>query len=110
MSQTTDSITREEVYDIVRDSLGLPHPTANPPADVQTVAEFNKQRTEQAQYQVAGILAPAQIADRNWELSRCVDVLQEATRIRRDEVLMKEIRLFIRQKRDEAATLLDEIG
>lgn len=112
----TNSITREEVYDIVRDSIGIPNPTANSPSDMMTVEQFNKQRAEQAQYAVAGLLAPPAFEpiqtaeDRQYQLARYVEVLQEATRIRRDEILMKEIRLFIRQKRDEAATLLDEIG
>lgn len=123
MAETTDSISREEVYDIVRDSIGLPNPTVNPPGDVQmpTVEYLRKKQAEQAQYQVAGLLAPPAFEPINtipgfekehkeYQLNHCVEVLQEANRICKDEILMKEIRLFIRQKRDEAATLLDEIG
>lgn len=47
---------------------------------------------------------------RDWYLEKCVSALQEANRIRRDEALMKEIRAFIRRKRDEVSNLLDEIG
>ena len=122
MAETAGFITREEVYDIVRDSIGLPHQNQlppNPPCDAQvpTMEYLMKQQAEKAQCQAQyGLLVPPgfepiQTAeDRQYQLARYVEVLQEATRIRRDEVLMKEIRLFIRQKRDEAATLLDEIG
>ena len=125
MAETTNSITREEVYDIVRDSIGIPNPTANSPSDMMTVEQFNKQQAERAQYQVGGLIAPSSIFPppppvcnidpshieaRHWYLDKCINVLQESNRIRSDEALMKEIRAFIRQKRDEAADLLDKIG
>lgn len=45
-----------------------------------------------------------------WYLTRCIETLQEARKIQRDEKLMKELREFIRRKRDELAITLDEIG
>lgn len=58
----------------------------------------------------ASLEAQANHNQRDWYLSRCVDALREANKIRRDEKLMQELREFIRRKRDELAITLDEIG
>lgn len=131
MAETAGFITREEVYDIVRDSIGIPNQNQlppNPPCDAQvpTVEWLMKQQAEKAQYNAVGLphppppfsgfLAPPPTAavisweERQYQLNHYVEVLLESNKIRHDEALMKEIRAFIRQKRDEAATLLDEIG
>lgn len=47
---------------------------------------------------------------RQWYLHRCVEALQEANKIRADDALMKELREYLRQKRDDLALLLDNIG
>lgn len=47
---------------------------------------------------------------RYWQLDKFVNTLQEANRIRRDEALMKEIRMYLRMKKEEASNLIDEIG
>lgn len=123
-NNTTNSITREEVYDIVRDSIGIPNQNQLPPnpptcdAQMPTMEYLRKRQAEQTQFQVGGFIAPPPVCDidpahteaRHWYLDKCINMLQEANRIRHDEVLMKEIRAFIRQKRDEAADLLDNIG
>lgn len=62
----------------------------------------------------AGAAFPAPVdttQEQHWyHISRCVDVLKEAAQIRRDDALMKEIREWVRQQRDQMAVLLDEIG
>lgn len=57
----------------------------------------------------AQIPAP-EVQLRRHYIVKCIATLQEADSIRKNDNLMKEIRAFIRQQRDEAADLLDKIG
>lgn len=50
------------------------------------------------------------LEQREFHISRCVDVLREAAQIRRDETLMKDIRTWLRRQKDELGILLDNIG
>lgn len=50
------------------------------------------------------------LEQREFHISRCVDVLREAAQIRRDEALMRDIRMWLRRQKDEMAVLLDTIG
>ena len=53
---------------------------------------------------------PSPALARQWQLDKHVTTLQEANRIRRDEALMREIRMYLRMKKEEASNLIDEIG
>lgn len=50
------------------------------------------------------------LEQREFHISRCVDVLREAAVIRRDDALMKDIRAWLRRQKDELGILLDNIG
>lgn len=50
------------------------------------------------------------LEQREFHISRCVDILKEAAQIRRDDALMRDIRAWLRRQKDEMAVLLDTIG
>lgn len=50
------------------------------------------------------------LEQREFHISRCVEVLKEAAQIRRDDALMKDIRAWLRRQRDQMAVLIDDIG
>lgn len=123
-----DHMTTERVYDIVRDQLAalnekqraveaLRHPpgaiVGRPIGPQEYLGQQNApfmQLPPPVPEPVPDQIPEFAAEQRDWYLEKCVSALQEANRIRRDEALMKEIRAFIRRKRDEVSDLLDEIG
>lgn len=134
-SQINHITTEGRVYDIVRDQLAALNEKTRqygerraealkppPPGAIlgrpigpqeylgQQNAPFMQLPPPPAPEPVPDAIPEFAAEQRDWYLEKCVSALQESNRIRRDEALMREIRAFIRRKRDEVSDLLDEIG
>jgi len=69
--------------------------------------EFNAQQL--ARNARSGALGQG-VEGREYLMHRTFEVLREASRIRRDDKLMAELRIWLRQQRDELGAFLDELG
>lgn len=121
MADHPDHITTERVYDIVRDQLVALNEKQREFGAVKAQAQGFDALA--APLTAPGVLTgplimapptcdavPSPALARQWRLDKHVTTLQEANRIRRDEALMREIRMYLRMKKEEAANLIDEIG
>ncbi len=57
-----------------------------------------------------GSLGGGVVQDTEWPMRHAFEILQQAHRLRRDDKLMADLRVWLRKQRDDLGNLLDEMG